>query len=69
MDTGADINIIFYFENVAFFHAKFGSDLCPNQTFGKTLQDLARPVIHPWELEQVFGGGMPLQPFPTNQMG
>ena len=48
MDTDADINIIFYFENVAFFHAKFGSDVCNrvgNQTFGKILQDLARPLV------------------------
>ena len=37
------IIIIFYFENVAFFHAKLGSDVCPrvdNQTSGDTLQDL-----------------------------
>ena len=33
------IIIIFYFENVAFFHAKLGSDVCPrvdNQTYGDT---------------------------------
>ena len=35
--------IIFYFENVAFFHAKLGSEVYPtidNQTTGNTLQDL-----------------------------
>ena len=40
------IIIIFYFKNVAFFHAKLGSDVCPrveNQTSGDTLQDLTRP--------------------------
>ena len=61
------IIIIFYFENVAFFHAKLGSDVCPgvdNQTSGETLQDLTchQPVIHPWVLERVFGGGMPSVP-------
>ena len=42
------IIIIFYFENVAFFHAKLGSDVCPrvdNQTSGNTLQDLTRPLM------------------------
>ena len=41
------IIIIFYFENVAVFHAKLVSDTCPrvdNQTSGDTLQDLTRPV-------------------------
>ena len=53
------IIIIFYFENVAFFHAKLGSDVylrVDNQCYGDTLQDLTRPlvenhhqpVIHPW---------------------
>ena len=69
--------IILYFENVAFFHAKLGLDICPrvdNQTSGETLQDLIQPlsekrhqpVIHPWVSEQVFNGGMP---FHTNQLG
>ena len=34
--------------NVAFFHAKLGSDVCPrvdNQTSGDTLQDLTRPLV------------------------
>ena len=53
--------IIFYFDNVAFFHAKLGSDICPrvnNQTSGDTLQHLTRPlleilpVIHPQVLER-----------------
>ena len=42
------IIIIIYFENVAFFRAKLGSDVCPrvdNQTSGDTLQDLARPLV------------------------
>ena len=42
------IIIIFYFENVAFFHAKLGSDVSPrvdNQTFGETLQDFTRPLV------------------------
>ena len=41
-----DNHFIFYFENVAFFHAKLGLDVCPrvdNQTSGETLQDLTRP--------------------------
>ena len=41
------IIIIFYFENVAFFHAKLGSDVChrvDNQTSGDTLQELTRPL-------------------------
>ena len=41
------IIIIFYFENVAFLHAKLGSDICPrvdNQTSGDTLQDLTQLV-------------------------
>ena len=39
--------IIFYFENVAFYQAKLGLDVCPrvdNQTSGETLQDLTRPL-------------------------
>ena len=42
------ITIIFYFENVAFFHAKLGSEVCPrvdNQTSGDTLQDLTRQLV------------------------
>ena len=69
------IIVIFYFENVNFFHDKLGSDVFPrvdNQTSGDTLQDLTRPlgknrhqpVIHSWVLERVFGGRMP---FHTNQ--
>ena len=41
------IIIIFYFENVAFFYAKLGSDVCPwidNHNSGETLQDLTRPL-------------------------
>ena len=41
------IIIIFYFENVASFHTKLGSDVCQrvnNQTSGNTLQDLTRPL-------------------------
>ena len=36
--------IILYFENVAFFHAKLGSDVCPRVDSGDTLQDLTRPL-------------------------
>ena len=42
------IIIILYFENVTFFHAKLGSDVCPrvdNQTSGDTLEDLTRPLV------------------------
>ena len=42
------IKIIIYFENVAFFHAKLGLEVCPrvdNQTSGDTLQDLTRPLV------------------------
>ena len=42
------IIIIFYFENVAFFHAKLWSDICPrvdNQTSGNRLQDSTRPPV------------------------
>ena len=42
------IIIVFYFQNVAFFHAKLRSDICPrvdNQTSGETLQDLTRPLV------------------------
>ena len=42
------IIIILYFENVAFFHAKMGSDVCPrvdNQTSGDTLQDSTQPLV------------------------
>ena len=60
----------FIFKNVAFFHAKLGSDVCPsvdNQTSGDTLQGLTRPLVEkspsasypPWVLERVFGDGMP----------
>ena len=73
------IIIIFYFENVAFFHTKIGSDVCPrvdNQTSGDTLQDSTQPL----RVEKSpsasyprmgigardFGGGMP---FHTNQFG
>ena len=41
------IIIIFYFENVTFFHAKLRSGICPrvdNQPSGDTLQDLTRPL-------------------------
>ena len=40
--------IILYFENVAFFHAKLGLDVCPrvdNQTSDDTLQDLTQPLV------------------------
>ena len=39
--------IIFYIENVTFFHAELGSDVCPrvdSQTSGDTLQDLTQPL-------------------------
>ena len=62
--------IIFYFENVAFFLAKLGSDFCPrvdNQTTGDTLQDLTQPlveklpsVIYPWVLDRAFWWRKPL---------
>ena len=42
------IIIILYFENVAFFHAKLGLDVCPridNQTSGDALQDLTQPLV------------------------
>ena len=69
------IIIIFYFENVAFIHAKLGLDVCPrvdNQTSGETLQDLAWPLVEKKAISQlythgywrqVFGGEMP---FHTN---
>ena len=41
------IIVVFYFENVALFLDKLGSDVCPrvdNQTSGDTLQDLTRPL-------------------------
>ena len=41
------IIIIFNVENIGFFHAKLGSDVCPrvnNQTSGDTLQNLTRPL-------------------------
>ena len=40
--------IIFYFVNIACFHAKLGSYVCPrvdNQTSGDTLQDLTQPHV------------------------
>ena len=46
--VGQFIIIIFYLENVAFFHAKLGSDVCSrvdNKTSGDTLQDLTRPLV------------------------
>ena len=67
-----------YFENVTFFHAELGSDICPrvdNHISGDTLQESTRPLVEknainqlstPWILERVFGGGMP---FHTNQFG
>ena len=70
--------IIVYFENVAFFYAKLGSDVCPRvdnqKTSGDTLQDLTRPLVgkspsgyySPMGIGQVFGGRMP---FHTNQFG
>ena len=42
------IIIIFYLENVAFFHVKRESDVSPrvkNQTSGDTVQDIIRPLV------------------------
>ena len=42
------IIIIVYFENVAFLHAKLGSDVCPwvdNQTSGDTSQESTRSYV------------------------
>ena len=54
------IIIIFYFENVAFFHAKLGSDICPrvdNQTSGDTLQDFTRPQVGKITISQLSTHG------------
>ena len=67
------IIIIFYFENVTFFHAKLGSDVRPivdNQTSGDTWEDWTRPLVekslvnHSWVFEGAFVTGMSLH---TNQ--
>ena len=47
-EQGWVIIIVFYFGNVAFFHAMLGLDIWPkvyNQTSGDTLQDLTRPLM------------------------
>ena len=68
------ITIIFYFENVAFFHAKLGSEVSPrvdNQTSGDTVRGLTRPLSYSGEiaisqlLVRIFGGEML---FHTNQI-
>ena len=66
----------FYFENVAFFHAKLELNTCPrvdNQTSGNTLQDSTQPhsgkigiSYPPKGIGASFEGGMP---FHTNQFG
>ena len=53
-------HISFYFENVAFLHAKLGSDVCPrvdNQTSGETLQDLTRPLVEKLAISQLSTHG------------
>ena len=68
----APIIIIFYFENVAFFHAKLGSDVCPNfwqhvtKFYSTTSGKIAISQLFTRVLERDFGGGMP---FCTNQFG
>ena len=46
-NMGIILIIIYYFENVVFFHVKLGSDVRPrveNQTSGDTLQDSTQPL-------------------------
>ena len=71
------IIIIFHFENIAFFHAKLGSDVCSSvddQTSGgfTSFKSTTSGKIAISQLSthgywsKVFGGGMP---FHTNQYG
>ena len=52
--------IIFHFENVTFFNAKLGLDICPrvdNQTSGDTLQDLTQPLSGKIAMSQLSTNG------------
>ena len=72
------IIIIFYFENVTFFHAKQRVGRLPQGRQPNLWRHFTRfnsitsgkisisQVSSPWVLEHVFGGGMP---FHTNQFG
>ena len=54
------LDIIFYFENIAFFHAKLGLDICPridNQTSGNTSQDFTPPLVGKIDISQLFTHG------------
>ena len=54
------IIIISYFENLVFFHAKIGSDVCPrvdNQTSGDTLQNLTWPLSGKISISQLSTHG------------